>query len=747
MRIRITLICLWLQSLFVYAAPVIVLPDHPDNLVFPPGETQAYAAAFLNDIIEKSTGKKLEIVPESMAEKYQERIFIGSTSEAIHHIGDLRKLKPEALVVRSHDNDLILCGEISPDGVDRGTLFAVYEYLEQALGVRWYYPDDRRIHPDGFGTIIPRNTSLKLSSWNIYDWPRIRSREGGVSYYAWPEEYQRIWHPVLRFGSSIPSRRANHTQIGWYALYKDSNPEYFAVGKDGQVRFNSRLPHRNYICPNQPGVMEQMLHNLEEFDNGNAASTAWGPCQPCGNVVFFAFNDGMTPENSCHCSSCLSQYNPELPFEAQASAWAFSFAARYADAIRSRWPERRLATLAYQHYQAPPEEISIPDNIDVTYVTKILQYASSEELFNHELEKVRAWSELLNNNRERLGIWLNIVDPVSYTSKVPFMYPNIFKRWLLATRDITGSFFINGLNSWTPSWNEDSIRDAFSTYPMVWIQSRLLWNPEYSVEQLLADYTENSFGPAAETMSRFYGLVISRWEGIPWHPDAMDELEFIHRIRYDEKMVQELKYLLEYATAQCEPDSMEYRRIVFWRDRIYSRFFDESASFHKHADKLPEYRCKIMPDEPDEADWLAQPEIILVERQWGGTPEKIATVRILRYGDELFFRMEMPHATPEDEFRLFIAINPAATVQKNYAPNLDRQWDFWHEYRVSNERSDGTFFAEFRLPVAGQKNLRLQIMRYGGVWNRFDLWSPTLRPISDFPVSRFGLVYFDSETE
>ena len=110
MRIKITLICLWLQSLFVYAAPVIVLPDHPDNLVFPPGETQAYAAAFLNDIIEKSTGKKLEIVPESMAEKYQERIFIGSTSEAIHHIGDLRKLKPEALVVRSHDNDLILCG-------------------------------------------------------------------------------------------------------------------------------------------------------------------------------------------------------------------------------------------------------------------------------------------------------------------------------------------------------------------------------------------------------------------------------------------------------------------------------------------------------------------------------------------------------------------------------------------------------------------------------------------------------------
>ena len=94
MRIRIILICLWLQSVFVYAAPVIVLPDHPDNLVFPPGETQAYAAAFLNDIIEKSTGKKLEIIPENESGEYQERIFIGSTAAAKHHIGDLRKLKP-----------------------------------------------------------------------------------------------------------------------------------------------------------------------------------------------------------------------------------------------------------------------------------------------------------------------------------------------------------------------------------------------------------------------------------------------------------------------------------------------------------------------------------------------------------------------------------------------------------------------------------------------------------------------------
>ena len=94
------------------------------------------------------------------------------------------------------------------------------------------------------------------------------------------------------------------------------------------------------------------------------------------------------------------------------------------------------------------------------------------------------------------------------------MYPNIFKRWLLATRDVTDSCFINGLNSRLNRSGEEGRLNAFSTYPMVWLQSRLLWNPEYSVDELLGDYIRNSFGPAADTMRRFHDLIISRWEGI-----------------------------------------------------------------------------------------------------------------------------------------------------------------------------------------------------------------------------------------
>ena len=110
MRIKIFLISFFLGST-VYASPVIVLPDKPDMLAFPAGETQAYAADFLNRHLERATGRKLKIIREKDAAKFQERIFIGSTEAALRTIGKLEQMEPETLIIRSDGKDLFLCGE------------------------------------------------------------------------------------------------------------------------------------------------------------------------------------------------------------------------------------------------------------------------------------------------------------------------------------------------------------------------------------------------------------------------------------------------------------------------------------------------------------------------------------------------------------------------------------------------------------------------------------------------------------
>lgn len=582
-KIRTAIILLSIFGTSSAAEPVIVIPETPSALVFPPGETVRYAAEFLQRHIKAATGKSPEIIPESRAEHHSERIWIGNTRFAMKNLKGIA-FRPEELLIRSMGSDLILCGEITPGGIDRGTLFAVYEYLEQALGIRWFFADIPQFYRNGLGTEIPQKEHLQLAGWNIRKFPRCRQREGGISYYYEPAETQKLWHPVLRFGSSLPYRNTNHTQIYWYKLYHEKHPEYFAKNAQGKILFNTRLPHRNYICPGEPGVLAQMIQNIVDADAGKSPGKAWGPCPPEKNYVYFAFNDGMTLQKTCHCSRCIRLLRPNAPEAGQASELYFDFIRRYAEAIRARWPERVLVTLAFHHYRKPPERASAPENINVIYVTKNMHYANHPVLWNEETSYIKEWARLLKNNPERLRIWLNIVNPAQYTSRVPFFYPHLFQKWLKNNLPYSSSYFINGLNPYLTRLNEASRRKAVATYPMVYIQSRLLWNPDADVDALLEDYCRKLYGPAGKTMREIYQIFCERWEAFAMPPDA-NETSYIHSMRYPSGLIKRINFLFAQAVAETEADSVYRDRVELFRSHQWLPFAAESEQHSRETEK------------------------------------------------------------------------------------------------------------------------------------------------------------------
>ena len=95
---------LWMISAILWADPVIVTPKLPAEISFPPGETVCYAAKFLQMHIRAATGKNLAIIPESEAEKYAERIWIGNTRFSAQNLGEIR-FQPEELLIQSVDSD------------------------------------------------------------------------------------------------------------------------------------------------------------------------------------------------------------------------------------------------------------------------------------------------------------------------------------------------------------------------------------------------------------------------------------------------------------------------------------------------------------------------------------------------------------------------------------------------------------------------------------------------------------------
>ena len=134
-----------------------------------------YAAREFVHHIEKATGQRLQVVPETkIPAGYVSRVFIGVTDAARKQGIVPKKMKPDEFVVRTVGRDLYLVGmedkgrdvvlgeptdsdwkqknlhdgiygyrgpsSISPNG----TLFGVYEILERYVGVRWLWPGSIR---------------------------------------------------------------------------------------------------------------------------------------------------------------------------------------------------------------------------------------------------------------------------------------------------------------------------------------------------------------------------------------------------------------------------------------------------------------------------------------------------------------------------------------------------------------------------------------------------------------------------
>ena len=110
----------------VFAVPVVVIPQNA-NL------QEKTAAEELALHLKLATGKMIKTVAENAAPKTGKRIFVGKTAFAKKNKVDFAKFAEEEHYVKSVSaSELIISG-----GHPRGTLYGVYEFLENNLNAMW----------------------------------------------------------------------------------------------------------------------------------------------------------------------------------------------------------------------------------------------------------------------------------------------------------------------------------------------------------------------------------------------------------------------------------------------------------------------------------------------------------------------------------------------------------------------------------------------------------------------------------
>ncbi|MFT5469571.1 MAG: hypothetical protein ACI8UO_004692 [Verrucomicrobiales bacterium] len=198
-------------------------------------------------------------------------------------------------------------------GAGTGTLFAVYSFLEEHLGVTWIEPGDD-------GIVFQKQSQLNLkpgeSSWvpelvfrKIRQTYRKRPAEEPVPerFEPFPEFWhgfrevanQRVeddvsWQLRMRMGGSRPG--GGHAFSKWWERFGETRIDYFALNKDGKREPVplAKADHTNEwvkICVSNPAVAKQIVED-------------WLPAMDRIKYVNAGLNDGV--ENFCECEDCKS---------------------------------------------------------------------------------------------------------------------------------------------------------------------------------------------------------------------------------------------------------------------------------------------------------------------------------------------------------------------------------------------------------------------------------------------------------
>jgi hypothetical protein len=424
-------------------------------------ETERFAAGELALFLHIVTGASFPVVEDPGPPGG--RLLIGQAAAgAVAPDLAAPALAPEEIVVRSVGGDLVLAG-----GSPRGTLYAVYAFLEDVVGCRWW---------TGTASRMPWKPSLSIGTVAHRFKPPLEYREP-----YWYVAFDHVW---------AARNKANGTQAGGDALrggrqvyegfvhtfytlvppetYFAAHPEWFSE-IDGQRTFKNAQ-----LCLTNEDMRRELVKNLRERLRSH----------PDATIASVSQNDCFGP---CACPRCRA-VDAE---EGGPAGSLLRFVNAVAADLEPEFPGLAIDTLAYQYTRQPPLAVRPRPSV-------IVRLCSIECSFGKPLDDPRnkaffddleGWSKIAG----RLYIWDYTTNFSHYIQPHPnygVLAPNIR---LFAGRNVRGVFEQGAYQSWGAEMAE--LR--------AWVLAKLLWDPGLDEGKLREEFLAGYYGPAAGPMERY----------------------------------------------------------------------------------------------------------------------------------------------------------------------------------------------------------------------------------------------------
>ncbi len=544
-----------------YSEYVIAIP----NTANPVEQT---AATELQSYLNKALGAELPIVEEQAVNS--KAFYIGHTDYATN--ANILGSSTENWIIRMQDENVVLTGGVKPN--DRGILYAVYHFLEDIVGIRWW---------SYWEEYVPNLTELTLESdLSKEGTPALRFRK--ILNYRDMEDFyfeartrvnvvgddglkDGAYNPCIeKLGGALQMGRPHHVHtLDKYFPIDETfaeHPEWFAWSESLGKRISFGL---NCLTNDEffEALLEKLMAYIDE-DQKLAAKTGVEP----PDFYSISFPDDAT---FCDCEKCKAILEKSGP-----SGYALQFVNRIARAVAEKYPDVKIETLVYMNYLEPPKDDTMPENnliIRLAQVYVDIIHGIHDKGNQWYLRLLKAWSEICKKAGCTFYIW-DYMYHIFFDIPAPIAYrlSDTFRAFYEA--GVTGVFIENECLS-ADMWE--------LTHFML---THLSEDPYADEEALIDDFITHFYGPAAEYV-KAYLLELKR-SATEHNYSVFCIVESAHFNYLDAKAVKNSMALLEKAMAAVKDDPVYAPRIQYMQTILGATLLIKYFDLKKMAERAGE---------------------------------------------------------------------------------------------------------------------------------------------------------------
>jgi hypothetical protein len=431
------------------------------------------AARELAIYLSQVTSAEFEIRVEGESVPASPAVFVGPTVFAAEAGVECAAMGPEEWHLLAASEGLILCG-----GRPRGTLYAVYRFLEKIVGVRWWTPHEES---------VPRRDRLRVARLDQRGRPAFAYRD--IHGLADPGPFfarHRINGHFSRLGAEHggaerygPPRQVHNFHVyvppeEWFTTH----PEFFS--EIAGLRYGGEAQ----LCLTNPELRELVERRMSAFIRQSGDEAA-----PEGNhaprLFDFSQNDWGKP---CECDRCSAIADRE----GGDSGPLIDFLNQLAESIAEEHPDVLIDTLAYAHTFDPPRTLSPRQNIAVrlsALYDRNFAVAVSHPDNQRYLMALRGWSA----KTRHLRIWDYTV---TFGPDGDLPLPNLS----LLSEDYR-LYLDHGVDGIFVQHEYPIAADMRDL--KLWVLMKLLEDPRQSLRALVVDFTDGYYGRAGKAIRRY----------------------------------------------------------------------------------------------------------------------------------------------------------------------------------------------------------------------------------------------------